>query len=112
MTEGKKFDGDKLPLVQGCYNYFPRALMEVARSSKFGHVKYEVPYEDQNWSRVENGFYRYTDGVGRHMAMEQIEGEYDSDAEPYGLKILHAGAGAWNSLARLELLLREKEKGT
>lgn len=107
---GKKYDQEKMPLVQGCLQYFPRALEEVARSSKFGHLKYSVPYSDQNWRKVEDGFNRYSDGLMRHLAKEHTEGLYDSESVPYDIDILHAGAVAWCALARLELLLTEMEE--
>jgi hypothetical protein len=37
--------------------------------------------------------------------LEEIEGEIDSQSGHY-----HAGHVAWNALARLELMLRRKEK--
>jgi len=99
---GKKYDGDKAPVVRGCFNYFPRALKAVAMVSKFGAEKYEVTYEQQNWRDVVDGKLRYTDADGRHLLDEAIDGPYDLES-----KILHAAHHAWDALARLEKMLEE-----
>lgn len=98
---GRKYDSDKAPVVQGCFNYFPRALKAVAEISKYGANKYETKYEEKNWEKVEDGFNRYTDATGRHLIDEAIDGLYDKES-----KILHAAHNAWNALARLEILLK------
>lgn len=100
MSEGKKFDAGKAPLVQGCLAYFPRALSAVANVSAYGAKKYAVPYSDKNWSRLPDGIARYTDGLGRHVLFESIDGPTDPESGH-----LHAAHAAWNALARLELLL-------
>lgn len=97
---GKKFDGGKAPLVQGCLNYFPKALMAVAMVSKYGAEKYKVPYTDKNWAKLENALARYTDGDARHLLGEAIDGLYDPESH-----LLHAAHHLWNAAARLELLL-------
>lgn len=99
-NSGKKLDGDKAPIVQGCFNYFAKALKAVAMVSKYGAEKYDVDYEDQNWRRVENGLNRYLDADGRHLLDEAIDGLYDPESN-----LLHAAHHAWNALARLERLL-------
>ena len=99
---GKKFDSDKMPAVQGLINYFPRALLAVAKQSKYGAEKYEVPYSDQNWAKLDGAKERYNDARGRHIIDEAVDGLYDSESHT-----LHAAAAAWNALAYLELLLRE-----
>lgn len=104
---GKKYDGGKAPMVSGLLNYFPRALKEVALQSLYGHIKYEVPYEDQNWSRVENGIARYDDANVRHIVDRIIEGNVDRESGE--AKRLHRVAQAWDALAALELFLREEE---
>lgn len=101
VSLGKKNDKDLPPLVQGCLAYFPKALLAVADVSKFGATKYNVPYSDKNWEKVPDGYNRYTDALGRHLVKEHVEGIYDTES-----KLLHAAHAAWDSLARLELLLR------
>lgn len=101
---GKKDDADKMPIVSGLFNYFPRALLAVANQSKYGAKKYEVDYEDSNWDKVEDAERRYNDARGRHIVDQAIDGLYDVGEKGSGN--LHAAAVAWNALAYLELLLR------
>lgn len=104
MSEvGRKYDGGKAPIVQGCLWYFPRALQAVAEQSRYGKDKYNLDYADKNFMRVEEAFKRYSDGLGRHLAGEEVDFE-GIDPES-GLP--HAYAVAWNALARLEILLTE-----
>lgn len=77
---------------------FGLALLEVAKVGTFGAEK----YTRGGWQFVEDGINRYDDAMLRHIFKEQFE-EYDSDSD-----LLHAAHCAWNSLARLELILRAK----
>ena len=99
---GKKFDTGKAPVVQGVFDYFPRAIMAVAKVSEYGHNKYDVAYDDQNWRRVEDAIDRYRDANGRHMLYESIDGLHDPES-----KLLHAAHAAWNALAYLEMMLTD-----
>jgi hypothetical protein len=103
---GKKYDGGKSPIVQGCLMYFPRALLEIANISKYGAEKYEVAYDDQNWARVEGGLGRYSDAEVRHLLGEFIDGPHDPESQ-----LRHAAHRAWNALAYLERMLRDAEEG-
>ena len=95
---GAKLDQGK-PRVSLVFD-FARALLSVAEVSTFGARK----YCDGGWMQVEEGFKRYSDALGRHLLAERFE-YLDKDS---GLP--HAAHAAWNALARLEFLLREKEK--
>ena len=98
---GVKYDGAKIPVFQGAIDYFPRAIELVAAISAFGASKYAW----KGWRTVPNGVERYSNALVRHL-MAESKGEFeDSDS---GLP--HAAHGAWNALARLELILQEKEK--
>lgn len=97
---GAKLDAGKAPIGTMCLGYFPNALAGVAELSAFGAKKY-TPF---GWAAVPNGIARYTDGLVRHLSSE-MRGEY-SDSET---ELPHAYATAWNALARLELMLREKK---
>lgn len=101
MKEGVKNDMGKAPIVQGLFRYFPRALRYVAFVSQYGLEKYNLEYADRNWSKVKNGFTRYTDALGRHL-IDESEGEF---VDPES-NLFHAGHAAWNALARLELLIQ------
>lgn len=80
---------------------FSRALMEVGKVGTYGANK----YTDNGWLSVPDGERRYTDAMLRHVFREGTGEECDPDTE-----ILHAAHSAWNSLARLELAIRRKEK--
>jgi hypothetical protein len=96
---GAKLDAGKPCLWRGAIDYFPGALRAVATVSTFGATKYSW----KGWSTVPEGFERYSDALVRHLISESEEGPWDNDSG-----ILHAAHAAWNSLARLEFLLREK----
>lgn len=98
---GKKFDGGKAPLAQGCLWYFPKALNAVAAVSAYGANKYDVPFEDKSWQRVERAYDRYSDALARHFTAEGTS-SWDDESQ-----LLHAAHAAWNALARLELMLEE-----
>ena len=100
---GAKLDAGKAPIAQGVLQYFPRALTAVAMVSLAGSKKYSW----KGWEKVDDGFNRYSDALGRHLLAESAEGPIDKDTGAY-----HAAQIAWNSLARLELMLRELENGT
>jgi hypothetical protein len=102
VLPGKKLDNGKGPVIQGVVQYFPKALLAVSNISKYGADKYSLSYDDINWRRVEGGFNRYSDALGRHLLGEYIDGPVDPES-----KKLHCAMVAWNALARLELLLKE-----
>lgn len=97
-TGGKKYDGGKEPLVQGCIAYFGRALRGVAAVSAYGAKKYGVAYSEQNWRTVDNAKGRYADAMARHLEAytrgEMIDPE---SGKP------HVDMVAWNALALSEL---------
>jgi hypothetical protein len=100
-TGAIKYDGGKPCPWRGVVNYFPRAVMQVAEISTFGANKYAW----NGWEGVEDGIARYSDAMVRHLLKEGAGEEIDSDSG-----LLHAAHAAWGALARLELILREKEK--
>ena len=98
---GAKLDDGKPSVFQGLFDYFPRACLSVAEVSTVGAKKYAW----KGWEQVPDGIARYGDALGRHLLKESIEGPVDSDTG-----LLHASQAAWNSLARLELILRQREQ--
>lgn len=94
----KKLDANKVPIYEGCIQYFPRALMAVAMVSEYGFRKYGAW---GGWRGVLDGVVRYTSAKYRHGLMQEIEGPYDVGDS--GLS--HAAQEAWNALAKLERLL-------
>lgn len=100
-TGAIKYDGGKSPVYRGAVSYFPRAIREVAAISAFGASKYAW----KGWENVSDGYNRYSDAMVRHLTYEG-EGEVlDPDSG-----LLHAAHCSWNSLARLELKLKEIER--
>lgn len=99
--KGAKVDSGKPAVFRGLFDYFPRACLEVARVSTRGAEKYSW----KGWEGIPDGIARYSDALARHLLLKGIEGPFDSDT---GLR--HDAQIAWNALAILEMVLREKEK--
>lgn len=97
---GAKLDAGKPCAYRGAIDYFPRAINAVAAVSTFGASKYAW----KGWETVPEGIERYSDALVRHLLAEGTGELQDSDSG-----LLHAAHGAWNALARLELLLRKNE---
>ena len=93
---GAKLDDGKI--LAGVLGDFSLALKEVAKVGTFGAKK----YSRGGWQHVENGAERYYDALWRHLLDERHE-PIDQDSG-----LLHSAHLAWNCLARLELILREK----
>jgi len=85
----------QLPLVTGCLDYFPLALLYVSKVSKIGNDKHN-PGEPLHWARGKS--MDQADTIGRHLLTRKIKG---SDG------VLHAGNLAWRALADLQLLIEE-----
>lgn len=86
---------------------FHRALTHVSKVGTKGAAK----YSDKGFLQVEGGQDRYTDAMLRHWFKECTGEEYDMVDENgnQGTEELHAACVAWNALARLEFILRDKE---
>ena len=98
--KGVKDDKGK-PDMSIIFEGFPRALLSVGDIGTFGANK----YTRGGWMTVPDGINRYTAAMGRHLLAEAIDpGAVDEDSGE-----LHAVQVAWNALARLELILRDKE---
>lgn len=98
---GTKGDKGKAPVCRGAFHYFPRAIRAIAELSEIGAKKYSW----KGWESVPDGIHRYGDAAGRHELC--IEDDYTRRDRDTG--VLEATAVAWNVMARLELILREKE---
>ena len=91
----KNDDGKILAALLGD---FSRALLGVANVGTFGANK----YTRGGWLHVKDNKQRYTDALWRHLLQSTID---DLDAES-GLS--HLEHAAWNILAVIELIKREK----
>jgi hypothetical protein len=95
-----KYDGGKAPVYRVALAYFPLAISEVAGVSAFGASKYAWA----GWRGVDDGIARYTDAMVRHLVREGAGEVLDTDSG-----LLHAAHVAWGALARLELLIEQRE---
>ena len=97
---GAKLDDGKL-IVDQVLGLFPHALEEVARVGTYGANKYSVG----GWQYVQDGQTRYANARMRHW-LKRKQGE-DVDQES---GLLHLAQEAWNSLAELELYMKENHE--
>lgn len=101
---GAKLDNGKIDM--SLLLMFSRALEAVADVGTQGAKK----YTRGGWQEVPDGITRYTAAMLRHLTKEDRE-LLDADlTERAGHDILHAACVAWNALARLELILRNKDE--
>lgn len=100
---GKKHDEDKAEIWR-ILQQFPLALEQVTRCSMFGHSKYELNGDWQNFSRLDNAYDRFSNSLCRHIMEGGLNDESGLDNDAHV---------AWNALARLEVKLRkEREDGS
>jgi hypothetical protein len=96
---GAKLDYGK-PRADLVLGGFAKALLEVVKVGTFGANKYSA----DGWKSVDGGLERYTDALQRHYLYEASGELIDQDSG-----LMHASHLAWNALARIEFLLKEKE---
>lgn len=85
------------PLARGVLDYFPDALMEVARLSKIGNDQHN-PGQEMHWAKEKST--DHADCILRHLI---DRGTLDTDG------VRHAAKVAWRGLALLQIEL-DKEK--
>jgi len=81
------------PVVTGCLDYFPLALLEIARFSRWGNDKHN-PGEPLHWSRGKS--IDHANKIGRHLIER---GTLDPDT---GYRFSHSVGLAWRALALLQ----------
>lgn len=96
---GAKLDAGK-PRPALVLGDFALALKRVTDVGTHGLGK----YSPGSWLHVPEGIDRYTEAMWRHLLDEASGEEIDT-----GSGLEHAAHLAWNALARLELMLRERE---
>lgn len=96
---GSKLDAGK-PRPGLVLGGFARSLAAVVDVGTYGATK----YTDNGWMEVPGGIARYTDAMHRHL-LKEATGEW---ADP-DTGIAHAAHAAWNALARLDLMLRQRD---
>lgn len=97
-TPGAKLDAGK-PRPALVMRDMPRAMLAISEVATYGAEK----YSESGWLQVPRGEARYGDAMLRHLIGESIE-ERDQSG------LLHSAQVAWNAMARLELMLRRKER--
>lgn len=99
-TVGKKESQtvEKAPIFTYC-KVNKNAIEALSLRALHGHIKYEKPNDWENFTRVPNADFEYSNSQFRH-ALDI--GEEDEET--------HLIASAWNAVARLELYLRNKVK--
>ena len=93
---GAKLDSGKV--LAGVLGDFSLALNAVAEIGTYGINK----YSRGGWEHVPDAQTRYTDALWRHLLAESTE-PIDQESG-----LLHQAHLAWNALAKLELMLRNK----
>lgn len=78
------------PVFSGVLNYFPDALMEVAKCSKAGQMQHN-PDKPLHWDRSKSG--DELDALTRHLL---DAGKIDTDGQRHSAKV------AWRALANLQ----------
>jgi hypothetical protein len=91
---GAKLDAGKLKA--GVIGDFSRALLTISAVGTFGAEK----YSRGGWLHVDGGIERYTDAMWRHLLASGTDDESGLD---------HFAHFAWNVLAVLELMERNKK---
>lgn len=79
-----------IPVVTGCWDYFPLALAAVAELSRIGNEQHN-PGQPLHWAREKST--DHADCIGRHL-MER--GTIDTDGQRHSAKV------AWRALALLQ----------
>lgn len=98
MTTDPK-ERKSLPLVTGVLDYFPDALLEVARVSKVGNDQHN-PGQPLHWAKEKSQ--DEEDAGGRHI-LERFTKDVDG--------CYHAAKHAWRALAFLQKLIEAEREG-
>lgn len=101
MKEGTKYDNGKLRLAEMIID-FKIPMEELCKVWEFGANK----YEKSNWKKLENPIDRYTNALLRHLLAEEANLVDDES------KILHAAHIAFNALARLHFIAKNRYVNT
>jgi hypothetical protein len=88
------------PITTGVFDYFPRALAEVARISKAGNDQHN-PGQPLHWAKEKST--DHPDCVGRHLIERGTRDPLDGQR--------HSGKLAWRALALLETELEAEAAG-
>jgi len=85
-----------LPIMAGCMDYFPEALLAVAELSVYGNDKHN-PGQPLHWSKDKSS--DHADCCVRHL-MERGKMDYSYGKDK---PVRHSAAAAWRALANLQI---------
>lgn len=102
MKEMTSEERKHVPLATGCFDYFPDALVEVARVSFAGNEKHN-PGEPLHWSRGKSS--DHPDAMLRHFTDRGGIDTIEANGKTYRLR--HTAEAAWRLLAILQEELEE-----
>ena len=91
-------DRKSVPLCTGVLDYFPDALIEVAKVSKTGNDQHN-PGEPLHWAKEKSP--DHADCIMRHLV---DHGKFDSDGERHSAKL------AWRALALLQIEIEQERQ--
>jgi len=95
-TDAKERKG--VPVTTGVLDYFPLAIVEIARLSKAGNDQHN-PGEPLHWAKEKST--DHADCIVRHLIER---GTFDSDGMRHSAKV------AWRALALLQIELEAEQK--
>ena len=98
LEKGIKYDSDKLRIAEMIED-FKEPLLELCKVWEFGANK----YSKSNWKQLDNGRDRYSNALLRHLLAE-VDNPVDDESH-----LLHASHIAFNALARLYFILKERK---
>ena len=104
MNENTKAKYSKVPVFDGTFARFPRALTEIAKVSVYGAKKHDNTPGDLTFLTVPKAESLYLNAEGRHMLSEVLEGPINCQDG----NMLHKAQKAWNALADLEVYLYQE----
>ena len=88
-----------LPIITGCFDYFPDALVEVAELSRIGNDQHN-PGQPLHWSKHKST--DHADCLGRHLI---DRGTRDTDGVRHSVKV------AWRALAMVQIEIEAERAG-
>ena len=89
-----------IPIATGVMDYFPLALIEVAKTSKAGNDQHN-PGQPLHWDKTKS--MDHADCIARHLI---DRGTMDSDG------IRHSAKVAWRALALLQIEMEQENAST
>lgn len=106
MAENTKARYEKPQPYRGVLARFPRAILEIAKVSKYGTEKHELSMGDVSYLTIPEANVNFVEAEVRHLLAEAIHGPINNSDGA----MLHKAQKAWEALADLEVYLYEREQ--